>query len=101
MVLRYHKLLMVIGLLVIGCAGLLNARRRYSTNAPRCNTAESCQSLNSKCQCYCSGIGGFRNKTKNDRPIFIADDPNGVHCYCKQWDLDAFPRGERPADQPE
>lgn len=83
-------------------AGWRRSRRSSSDeSAPACTTKEACTSKKSKCQCYCSGIGGFRNKTKNDKPVFVPHDKNKVYCYCKQWDLDAFPKGERPADQPQ
>lgn len=55
--------------------------------AGSCTTEEDCIN-NDKCQCYCSVKCGFRDKDmKQDRPVFVENDPNGIHCYCKEWDL--------------
>ena len=62
----------------------------------RCDTKENCLN-NKQCQCYCSELGDFRDKDSDDRPVYVKDDPNGVYCYCKQWDLDVYPG---PAERP-
>jgi hypothetical protein len=52
------------------------------------------------CACYCAEKGGFRRKTANDKPVYIANDKNGIHCYCKIWDLENYPGpAKRPAGQ--
>jgi hypothetical protein len=97
MVLRYMSAALL-GLILGGSVIHLDAlpRRR---NRAACDNKNNCQSLKSKCQCYCSAVGHFRDKNSDDKPVYVENDPNGVHCYCKQWDLDAFPYAERPADQ--
>jgi hypothetical protein len=42
------------------------------------------------CRCWCSVECDFRDKTSKDNPVYIANDPNGKYCYCKQWDLDHY-----------
>src|SRR6201984_2963687 len=42
------------------------------------------------CQCWCSVKCGYRDKTKDDHPVWIENDPNGKGCYCKQWDHDHY-----------
>jgi hypothetical protein len=55
----------------------------------QCKLESSC--VNDKsCQCWCSVECGWRDKTPADNPIWIENDPNGKHCYCKQWDLDHY-----------
>ena len=61
-----------------------------------CNGRKSCVSgvpgsnVKSSCQCYCSVKCGPREKEKDDRPVYVENDPNGKYCYCKQWDLDNY-----------
>lgn len=64
-----------------GCDGM--------NTAPTCKSRESC--LNDpNCRCWCSQICAYRKKTAADDPVYIADDPNGKFCYCKQWDVDHY-----------
>lgn len=67
-------------------AGVIHHKRKKA--AEICNTKKAC--INDDCQCYCSMKCGFRDKTDDDRPVYIENDPNGKHCYCKQWDLDNY-----------
>lgn len=54
-----------------------------------CTGKEQC--LNDPdCCCWCSQICNWRKKTADDHPVYIEDDPNGKHCYCKQWDYDHY-----------
>ncbi len=53
-----------------------------------CKNKQQCQDLKNSCQCYCSRKCGPRDKKPDDKPVFVADDPRGYRCYCKQWDLD-------------
>ncbi len=54
-----------------------------------CCSEETCVK-DSDCLCWCSQICNWRKKTSSDNPTYIADDPNGKHCYCKQWDYDHY-----------
>lgn len=54
-----------------------------------CKSKESCIN-DQKCQCWCSVKCGYRDKTAADHPVYVENDPNGKHCYCKQWDLDMY-----------
>lgn len=56
--------------------------------APLCKTAQECADLTNSCNCYCSRKCGPRAKQADDKPVFVANDPYGNYCYCKQWDLD-------------
>lgn len=56
----------------------------------KCTTEKNCIK-NQNCQCYCSEKGSFRDKVADDKPAYVENDPNGVYCYCKQWDLDKYP----------
>ncbi|MBS0628824.1 MAG: hypothetical protein JSS30_01205 [Verrucomicrobia bacterium] len=54
-----------------------------------CANKEQC--LNDPdCLCWCSQLCNWRKKTPEDHPVYIEDDPNGKHCYCKQWDYDNY-----------
>lgn len=56
---------------------------------PNCATKEAC--LNDpNCLCWCSQICNWRQKTENDHPVYIENDPYGKFCYCKQWDYDHY-----------
>ncbi len=89
MIKRRHVL--SIAVLVMASSGIDAKRsRRYEAPQPKCATEKDCRK-NKNCQCYCAEKGGFRKKVPNDKPVYVKDDPNGVYCYCKQWDLDAYP----------
>lgn len=77
------KNFLLIALLCIS-ASLLEGGRRQP-EAPICDSEEDCIN-NDDCQCYCSVKCGFRDKTEDDRPVYIENDPNGKNCYCKEWD---------------
>lgn len=81
------RYMLIVAVVMLAGAGIYAKR---GTGGPKCTTRESCLK-NKKCQCYCSGIGGFRDKVKEDEPVYIENDPNGVHCYCKPWDLEKYP----------
>ena len=70
-------------------------RHKRNQKASACNTHKAC--INDEtCQCYCSYVCGFRDKTPDDRPVYVENDPNGKYCYCKQWDLDNYDMRECP-----
>lgn len=50
-----------------------------------CEDEEDCVNLET-CKCYCSKKCGPRKKEKDDRPVYVKNDPNGKYCYCKEWD---------------
>lgn len=54
-----------------------------------CTSKEACVS-DPNCQCWCSVKCGWRDKKEGDHPIYVKNDPNGKHCYCKQWDFDHY-----------
>lgn len=54
-----------------------------------CLTQESCAN-DPNCQCWCSVECNYRDKKPNDNPTYVAKDPNGKFCYCKQWDRDHY-----------
>jgi len=58
-----------------------------------CKDKDSCMN-NKDCRCYCSKKGDFRDKKADDAPVFVENDTNGVFCYCKQWDLDNYPKAK-------
>lgn len=87
MVDQKRYILFVAVLMLVG-AGVYAKRDR--SRRSKCATEQSCLE-NKQCQCYCSGIADFRDKVKEDRPVYIENDPNGVHCYCKPWDLEKYP----------
>lgn len=82
------RYMLIVAVLMLAGAGLY-ARKR-------CTTPEDCRE-NENCQCYCSGIAGYRNKVDEDNPVYVESDEyiakNGevVHCFCKPWDKTKFP----------
>lgn len=79
MILKSLCCLSMLTVLMVGC----DSPRRH------CGTRETCLK-DPKCLCWCSQGCGYRKKTNADNPIYIEDDSNGKHCYCKQWDLDYY-----------
>lgn len=81
---------------MIVLAGVGLTARRDKPHHQRCKTKESCLN-NPNCQCYCSGIAGYRDKIEEDNPVYVETneyiDSNGeaVHCFCKPWDKEKFP----------
>ena len=70
-------------------ATVLLAACTGNNSKPACTNENSC--INDKnCQCWCSVKCGFRDKKSDDRPVYVENDSNGKHCYCKQWDLDNY-----------
>lgn len=68
--------------------------KKYSHNNKKCDSKDSCEA-DKNCQCYCSAIGGYRDKVADDKPVYL---PQGkqkgnktIRCFCKQWDIDNFP----------
>jgi len=87
------RYMIFVGVLVLAGAGIYAKRGKSHRN--KCTTRESCLE-NEKCQCYCSGIAGYRDKVVEDEPVYIegndyVKDNKPVHCFCKQWDIDKFP----------
>lgn len=75
-------------------AGALEASRH-------CTDQESCEDINSSCQCYCAEKGDFRKKDPNlDVPYYVEDDPNGIYCYCNKWDYKKYKKGSGPIERP-
>jgi hypothetical protein len=104
---RYYKILFVAIFAIMAmptAQALLLARRRRRQEQQQklgqgmpCSTEKAC-TYSKACQCYCSAVGGFRNKDETDRPVYVAGDEykhkgKPVNCFCKPWDKDAFPRG--------
>lgn len=80
--LKNFSFLLVLMLSLCACGGKHKGGRN-------CATEEAC--LNDPdCQCWCSVKCGYRKKTASDHPVYVEDDPNGKHCYCKQWDIDHY-----------
>ena len=72
------------------CAAMLisfTSMNSIEKEKPRCLDKKSCLN-DKKCQCYCSVKCGPRDKTSEDSPIWIENDPYGHHCYCRQRDVD-------------
>lgn len=63
---------------------------KVSSDMPICNAQQPCSDLNNDCSCYCSEKCGPRKKMADDITVFVENDPNGIGCYCKQWDLDNY-----------
>lgn len=59
-----------------------------------CNTEETC-ATNMNCKCFCAQKGDYRAKEASDAPVWDAAGINGIHCFCKQWDLDAYKNGKQ------
>lgn len=81
--------------LALGLLSLLDIqayrRKRVQQQEPKefCGRDEkSCKDLSNPCQCYCAYKGAPRDKTADDKPIFIENDPSEIYCYCKQRDID-------------
>jgi len=87
MILKKQSLLILAVLMMTSSAMYA---KKHKPRKQKCTTQESCLN-NPQCQCYCAEKGGFRDKVANDKPVYIEDDPSGVHCYCKEWDLKAYP----------
>lgn len=81
-------------------AGYTMSRKRHKIKNP-CTSEKNCTNMKNNCQCYCSVKCGFRDKTSDDRPVYVQDDPNGKYCYCKQWDLDNYKSNECDVIDPE
>lgn len=77
--------------------GVLEARRRLSSHMPGpvCDE-QGCLDENNNCLCYCAQKGDYRQKEASDNPVWVAEGvgARGVHCFCKQWDLDAYKAGK-------
>ena len=73
-------------------SGIQSARNdRSKIYKQSCATSQTCKDLNNNCKCYCSRVCHFRDKfVEEDTPVYVENDPNGIHCYCKQWDLDHY-----------
>lgn len=56
---------------------------------PPCKSKEACLT-DPNCECWCSQKCGYRKKKSTDNPVYVENDPNGKHCYCKQWDVDHY-----------
>ncbi|HSX04323.1 MAG TPA: hypothetical protein VLG76_06310 [Rhabdochlamydiaceae bacterium] len=54
-----------------------------------CTSKDQCMT-DPNCQCWCSVKCGYRKKNATDHPVYLENDANGKHCYCKQWDLEHF-----------
>jgi len=92
-----HFLYVLCGLLSLST---LNAYHKYHYKQPICKNEEDCINTEN-CQCYCSVKCGFRKKDmSSDRPVYVENDPNGIGCYCKQWDLDHYKKRHCPAKDP-
>lgn len=81
-ILKYSAL--ILSLIVFGT----NKSQEYGY-ASRCQGKQDCLE-NPACLCYCSGICDYREKTPEDNPVYIQNDPYGHFCYCKQWDIDVY-----------
>ena len=68
---------------------LLSACGSQQKNPLPCKSKDACLT-DQKCECWCSVKCGYREKTAADHPVYIENDPNGKHCYCKQWDADHY-----------
>lgn len=76
-------------LFAVSMNGTLDARE--AAKKPFCGkNKRGCQDLNNPCQCYCSWECGPRDKTPDDKPVYVENDPAGIYCYCKQRDLDHY-----------
>ena len=88
------RYILFVAVLMLAGAGIYAKKAR--SRRSKCATRESCLE-NKKCQCYCSGIAGYRDKVKEDNPVYVEGDKyidqNGeaVHCFCKAWDKEKFP----------
>lgn len=67
---------------LVGCGNLATKNKTICTQ-------DSC-ATDPACQCWCSVKCGYRDKNSTDHPTYIANDPNGKFCYCKQWDADNY-----------
>lgn len=81
-----RALFLLTTLCALSTGELLYARRPRAKNICGENR-ENCLN-NSDCLCYCAVKGAPREKTADDKPIYIKDDPYGHYCYCAQRDLD-------------
>ena len=62
-------------------------------DAKVCHDKESCLT-DPSCQCYCSVKCGYRDKKPGiDKPVYIKEGINGVHCFCKEADLKEYENG--------
>ena len=65
-----------------------DAPGKKKNKAPACGNDEvACKDMKNPCKCYCAFKGAPRDKTPDDDPIFIEDDPEGNYCYCKERDI--------------
>ena len=82
------KYLLCMGLvaLLFSCSG---NNDNHMNKGGHCKDESTCAN-DPNCMCWCSVKCGFRKKTPQDMPVFVDDDSNGKHCYCKQWDLDHY-----------
>ena len=53
-----------------------------------CCTQKESQNMMRSCKCYCSKKCAARQKELDDRPVWIEDDPYGIHCYCNAEDAE-------------
>jgi len=86
-----HILFLFIAVLFSACSNSNTSSDNNSNGRSNghCSTQSSCEN-DPKCECWCSQKCGFRKKEKTDHPVYVENDRNGKHCYCKQWDIDKF-----------
>lgn len=73
-------------LLLVSITLPLVAEKKSQNRTPR--TPAQCR--DSRYQCYCSRICEWRDKGEDDEPVWVENDPAGIHCYCKPWDRDNY-----------
>ncbi|MBI2774868.1 hypothetical protein HYX58_02590 [Candidatus Dependentiae bacterium] len=81
MVFKKFAFLLLFAVVAFGQVDAFPSKRKHFSR-------EQCETSN---ECYCSQKGDFRQRHADDNPVYVENDPNGVFCYCKQWDLDNFP----------
>jgi len=84
---KHCSILLIFGLAIYGS---IYAYDLLKYNPKACKTEDNCQKLSSNCKCFSSVKCKFRKKNKNDRPIYIANDPEKKYCYCNQLDKDEY-----------
>lgn len=78
------------------------SRHKRKNSAPACGKDEvACKDLNNSCRCFCAFKPGPRDKAADDKPIFIENDPEGNHCYCKERDIKEINRKRAERSEPE
>lgn len=83
-----HKRCITALICALACTiGVVGAKKQKQIKAEYANAKKNAENCKNSKTCYCGYKCGPRDRTKDDETIFVENDPQGHHCYCKYRDL--------------